>query len=449
MLPQARAGPAWRSWTLLVISGGGALLSFIASGLLLFTGGLALVSVPKSDLNSQSMFNLAWVALFVGFLCLPAAVSSVLELRGKPAPARPGGRKLFFAASAGMLIWTVLVIFFKAIETSSLSWLFLPPLVLLVAALPLWWYLEIGRRGFLPEPPARIWGIASFSLMVTLPLIVVLELILLGLIVVGGGLYLGTQPGFSEQLSFLERMMQDPSFNPQVLNDVIMGYLQEPGVVFGVLVIVAGVLPLLEELFKPLALWLFAGDRLTPRQGFVAGMVSGACFALWENLTAISAAGDGSGTEILIARVGTGLLHIVNTGMVGWGMASFWQSRRYLWRMVGAFLLAVALHGFWNANSIISGFAPLQKIPAGAGRWTQYIETATIGLLAAMIVVNFGILLYANARLRKSQPAEIEVLPLSGASMQPAAAALRPLIDPENTLEGDQINRTGDPHGVD
>ena len=54
-------------------------------------------------------------------------------------------------------------------------------------------------------------------------------------------------------------------------------------------------------------------------QGFVAGMLSGACFALYENLTALSAAGSGNGTTILLARVGTGLLHIVTAGMVGWG----------------------------------------------------------------------------------------------------------------------------------
>src|SRR5574340_1167876 len=216
MLPQAKASPAWRSWTLLVISAGGALLAFIGGGLMLITGGVARLSLPEVTLNSQSMLNLAWDSLFVGVLCLPAVVYSIRELRGKPAAAKPGGWKLFLAASAGMLLWTVLLIFFKPVETSSLAWLFLPPLVLLVAALPLWWYFEMGRLGLLPEPPARIWGIAGFSLVITLPVIVVLEFTVFAILAILAGLVLSTQPQFSQQLSMLERMLQDPNFNPQV-----------------------------------------------------------------------------------------------------------------------------------------------------------------------------------------------------------------------------------------
>lgn len=449
MLAQVKAGPAWRSWLMLVISGGGALLAFIGSGLMLVTGGLTLLTVPDASVNSQSMLNLGWVTLLVGLLCLPAVVGSVRELRGNPAPARPLGRKLFFAASAGMIIWTALVLIFKPVETSSLAWLLLPPLVVLVAVLPLWWYLEIGRRGFLPEPPARVWSIASFSLVVTLPVILVLELMLFAVIAVLVGFYLGLQPEFSQQLSTLEQMLQDPNLNPQVIDDILMGYLKSPGALAGLLAVIAGIMPILEELLKPLAIWLFAGDRLTPRQGFAAGMVSGACFALWENLTAISAAGDGSGTEILIARVGTGLLHIISTGLVGWGMTSFWQSRRYLWRMIGAFILAVTLHGLWNASSIISGFAPLLNVSAEAERMVQVSGSVTLGVLVTLIIVNFAILLYANARLRKSQLSEAEALASSGALLQPAFAASAPTADTENTIEGDRINNTGDPHGVD
>lgn len=448
MLSQVRAGPAWRSWTLLIISGGGALLSFISSGILLLVGGVSLLNVPEASVNAQMMFNLAWVMLFVGLLCLPAAVYAIFELRGKPVSGK-SSRKLFLAASAGMLLWTLVVIFFEPVETSELAWLFLPPLVLLVAVLPLWWYVETGRRGFLPDSPAQTWGIASFSLVITLPVILTFELLLFGLLVVAGGVYLGMQPDFNQQLSLLERMTQDPNLDPQIFTDLIVGFLQKPGVIFGVLGVTAGIIPLLEELLKPLALWLFAVDRLTPREGFLAGMLSGACFALWENLTAISAAGDGSGTEILIARVGTGLLHIITTGMVGWGMTSFWQSRGYLWRMIGTYLLAVALHGLWNANSIISGYAPILQLPAESVQWAQFIETGAIGILVTLIIVNFGLLLYANARLRKSQLVETVVPALTVLPLRSDLTAGAPGAGSVNTIEGDRENNSGDPHGVD
>lgn len=436
MPPQAQTGATWRSWLLLILSSIGAVLSFTGGALLLAVGGAALVSLPIPSLNTQSLFNFAWVMLLVGVLCLPAVVYSWLEVRGTPAPARTS-RKLFLASSAGMLLWVLLLISFEAVETSQLAWLLLPPLVLLTAVLPLWWYIETGRRGLLPDPPARTWGIASFSLLFTLPVILTLELMLFGLILLIGGIYWSAQPGFAEQLSILDGLLSDPNLDPQILSDMLMGWLQQPGVVFGLLVVVAILVPLLEELFKPLAVWLFAGDDLTPAQGFTAGMISGACFALWENLTALSAAGDGSGTYILVARVGTGLLHIVTSGMVGWGLASFWRSRRHLWRMLGAYFLAVILHGSWNAAGVISGFAPQLQFPLEAANLFQVIQSSAIGLLIGLIIVNFAILMYANARLRNSQAAEAAAL------AHPQAAASAGIIDAE------QVEHTGESHGVD
>ena len=161
MQPQAQTSTAWRSWLLLILSSIGAVLSFTGGALLLAIGGAALVSLPIPSLNTQSMFNFAWVMLLVGALCLPAVVYSWLEVRGTPASARTS-RKLFLASSAGMLLWVLLLISFETVETSQLAWLLLPPLVLLTAVLPLWWYIETGRRGLLSDPPARTWGIEGF-----------------------------------------------------------------------------------------------------------------------------------------------------------------------------------------------------------------------------------------------------------------------------------------------
>jgi len=448
MLAYAKPGPRWRSWLLLIFSSIGVLLSFMAGGLLLLTGGFALVSLPLPAMNALSLLNFAWVMLLVGVLCLPAVVYSVFELRGTLIPAR-SNRKLFLAASAGMLVWALLVILFETVETSQLAWLLLPPMVLLTAVLPLWWFVETGRRGLLPEPPARTWGIASFNLLITLPVILMLELILLLLLVLAGGVYLSTQPGFAQQLAILEGLLSDPNFDPQILNDMLMGWLQQPGVVFGVLVVVSGIVPLIEELFKPLAVWLFAVDRLTPTQGFIAGMISGACFALWENLTALSTAGDGSGTFILVARVGTGLLHIVTSGLVGWGLASFWQSRRHLGRMLGMYFLAVTLHGLWNAAGVVSGFAPMLQFPVEAANLPQVIQSSAVGVLVTLIIVNFGLLLYANARLHRLQAAESAALAPSSAPFQTILASPEPVSTSVNIIEGDQVKNTGDPHGVD
>ena len=406
MTSQPSAPAIWRSWLLLVISGSGGLFAIVGAGLLIVAGTISLLRATAHGLQSVTLFNLAWVMLLVGFLCIPAVVYSLLSIRGKNFVSRPNP-KSFFLASAGLLVWGLLVVLFKPVETSPLAWLLLPPLVLLVTVLPLWWYIETGRRGLTLSSPAQGWGVIGFSLVFTLPVILTLELLTLGLVLLFGGIYLSSSPDFAGQLAILQQMVSDPNFDPQILLDMFSGLLQRPGVILALLAVVSGVVPLLEEMFKPLAVWLLAGDKLTPAQGFLAGMLSGASFALWENLTALSAAGDGSGTLILVARIGTGLLHIVTAGMVSWGMASFWQSRRYLGRLVGAYVLAVMLHGLWNASGVLTGIGPLLQIPVDTSPITQTVEGGAVVVLIALVFANLGLLLFFNARLRRAQPAEV------------------------------------------
>jgi len=403
---EAPASPAWRSWLLLILSGGGVLLSFVGAGLLFVGGSFGLASTAIPGMQAVTVFNLAWAVLLVGFLSIPAVVFSFLEIRGKPIRWQPKP-KYFYLASAGLLVWGLLVFLFKPAETSSLAWLLLPPLVLAVTVLPLWWYIEIGRRGLSLPSPVQGWGVISFSLMVTVPVILVLELVVLGAALLVAGAYISSQPEFASQLAELQRMLANNNVDPQTVVDMFSGFAQRPGVIFGLLVVAAGIVPLIEELFKPLAVWLLAGDRLTPAQGFYAGMLSGACFALWENLTALSAAGDGSGTTIVIARVGTGLLHIVTAGLVSWGMTSFWHSRHYWGRMIGMYILAVTMHGLWNASGVLTGVAPMLQFPLEAAPLTQAVETGGVAVLIALVFLQLFLLLFANARLR-ARPVMVE-----------------------------------------
>ena len=445
MMSEQPASPVWRSWLLLILSGGGALMSFIGAGLLFVGGSFGLASTAIPGFQAVTVFNLAWGVLLVGILCIPAVVFSLLEIRGKPIRWQPKPN-YFYLASAGLLVWGLLVFLFKPVETSSLAWLLLPPLVLAVTVLPLWWYIETGRRGLSLPSPAQGWGVISFSLMLTVPIILILELVVLGVVLVVAGAYVSSQPEFASLLADLQRMLANNNVDPQAVADLFSGMLQRPGVVFGLLVVAAGVIPLIEELFKPLAVWLLAGDRLTPAQGFYAGMLSGACFALWENLTALSAAGDGSGTTIVVARVGTGLLHIVTAGLVSWGMASFWQSRQYWKRMIGMYILAVTLHGLWNASGVLTGVGPMLQIPVEGALLTQAVETGAIVVLVTLVFVHLGLLLFANARLR-SRPASVETIAAQVSDPRPtnansvaasnalASAGDEAVVDPNGTAD--------------
>lgn len=416
---QAAPSARWYSWLTLVVSGIGALTALGFSALLLFSGGIGLLGETLPATNGISVLNLGWASALVALLCIPGLIFSVLELRGRPLVERHGRRNLILAILAA-LVWIGLVFLFKPLETSKLAWLLLPPLVVITTVIPLWFYLEIGRGGLSSGSQARTWGMVSFSLVVTLPVIMLLEIILLFVVLVAAGVYFSTQPDLALELERYARIFSNFDANPEVLERAFADLFRRPGVIAVTLALAAGAIPLLEELFKPLAVWLLAGQRLTPAQGYVAGMVSGACFALYENLTALSAAGGGNGTTILLARVGTGLLHIVTAGMVGWGLASAWRERKGVKRLATAFLLAVLLHASWNSAGVLAGVATFLPVPAEATPLsTGMTQTASI-ILFVLLFVNLFLLVYMNIRLRRENAAqETAVIPAEPAASAP------------------------------
>jgi hypothetical protein len=398
----SRPGARWFSWLVLIISGAGALTALGVSLLLILSGGLQLLDTSIPGANGVSVLNLGWGSALVALLCIPGVVLSILDLRGKPLVERPRPGNLIFASLAA-LVWIGLVFLFKPLETSPMAWLLLPPLVVLTTVIPLWLYLEIGRRGLSTGSPLRTWGAVSVSLVITLPVLLILELVLMIFILLGVGVYVSFQPDLAVELERYARLLSDFNLNPQILQDVAGELLNRPGVIAIVLAIVAGVIPLLEELFKPLAVWLLAGERLRPAQGFVAGMWSGACFALYENLTALSAAGNGNGTTILLARVGTGLLHIVTAGIVGWGLASAWRDLKKLRRLIFTFLLAVFIHAAWNSAGVLAGISTFLPVPASPALLPNGLNTAAAVIVYVLFTLNLALLFYMNFRLRREE----------------------------------------------
>jgi hypothetical protein len=136
---------------------------------------------------------------------------------------------------------------------------------------------------------------------------------------------------------------------PDALIGILQPYLQRPGVVLAGLLVLSVITPLVEEFFKPLVMWFIPGRRVSEPEGFTLGLVAGGVFALLETLGSLSALTGRSELwlVLVLVRAGTGLLHIVCSGLVGWGLAAAWSRGRYL-KLGGLYLLAVAIHGTWN-----------------------------------------------------------------------------------------------------
>jgi RsiW-degrading membrane proteinase PrsW (M82 family) len=98
--------------------------------------------------------------------------------------------------------------------------------------------------------------------------------------------------------------------------------------------------------------WALARSKITPAQGFSAGLISGAAFALVESLGYLATPSGSGWLGVVVGRTGTGLLHVTTTGLIGWALASAWEEKHYR-RLVLAYLGAVGLHSFWNIFGLL------------------------------------------------------------------------------------------------
>jgi hypothetical protein len=392
----------WPSVAMFLISGLGVAISLTSAGGLLLLGLYSAFQGGPSNSEALPFFSISWMSGLIGLLMIPAMYYSLRRLLGKEMPGwrLPGGLRL---ASYFMVLWIVLLGFGQLVNAvPELTSFVLPPINVLVVVIPLWWLVEIGRYGLKSaDDPQRTWGVASFSIEITTTITIILELVLLIVLGIVGVLWLYSQPGALEQINRLIRQLSNSQMDPEALQRILLPYLQQPVFIVTLLVIEAGLIPLLEELLKPLAVWILVWRNLAPADGFVAGLICGSAFALIESLGNLASVSGSSWIILVLGRTGTGLLHTVSAGLVGWGLASAWHDRKYL-RLVLSYLAAASLHGLWNIFALLSGLASFFTPASAAQNLDVFSRLGLIGPLALAIltVVLFLILISSNRRLR-------------------------------------------------
>lgn len=288
-------------------------------------------------------------------------------------------------------------------EIRWLTWIFLPVLTLFVIVPPIWLLFGIGSKGIDLGPRWRFFSVFGIGLTIGPVIMIVLEMvILLGAIITAVVVLAVREPVLMQEIADLGQMLQNET-NPDVVLEMVAPYAGKPIVIASVLGYIALIVPLIEELFKPLAVWLFAMKIETPAQGFALGMLSGSAFALLESL---NASGDGSVSwpVIVAIRAATGLLHMTTSGLVGWGIVSAFREKKIL-RAVSAYLCAVTLHGLWNACAVGAGISTIGTF-IGKPEWMFNILPAVLCGMSVMILGMFAVLLASNRKLRiAAQPA--------------------------------------------
>jgi hypothetical protein len=350
-----------------------------------FTGGI------EGGGEAYGLLSLAWTGGAFSLLLVPMLCNVVLVLLGKPRLSwRP--QQGFRLATFGLLAWPFLFLL-GYLLSSQPAWelIILPPLQILVIGIPLWWLVELGMRFLKVERVSREWPVVGFSLLVTPLVVIVVELVIVLAALVVFIVWAASQPAVLAQIQQLSLRLMNAPADMEILQRIMQPYFQQPGVILAILALAAGLVPLLEEMFKPMAVWLLISRKITPREGFAMGMLAGAVFGLLESLGAL-AAPLGDGWYILvIGRLGTCLLHTVTSALVGWGIAEAWTQRRVL-RLFGAYLAAVALHAVWNAFALLMGIFPAMTPVQGTDNWFSALAEAApfiLAFLAAGMLVVF------------------------------------------------------------
>lgn len=411
---------------MLLLSGLGLLGALAMAGALALGGLAALITGDVFGGQALPFFSLAWTACFFALLLAPSLVNALIRLLNLQRPPLAFPERLRLAS--------LLMVFFPALllagdllaRQKALSWLLLPLVQVLVTLIPVWWIFETGRRGLAMSGRQRAWGVISFNLVVGQPLILAVELLLVAGLIGLATLWLMGRPELVAEFQRLAQRLADSGMDPLLLERLFLPYLQRPPVLLGLLLIVAGLTPMLEELLKPLALWFLAWRGLTPVDGFVGGMLCGATFALMETLGNLSNPVD-NWAVIVLGRLGTGLLHVVTSGLVGWGLASAVSEGRYL-RFGTTYLLSVCLHSLWNVFSILMAVMVLFEPSGLDGFLALNYRLGNIAPLAlfVLIVVMFLLLVGANRCLRSAiQP------PMADGEIQ--------ALSPESIVERDAV----------
>lgn len=399
------SSPRWVSiFILTIVVTGAALIWLAAFGM----GALSIITllVDGSDAASSMILSLAFA--FQGILLAAVAWPILQKVNGQPKADE--SFRLPFAGwhvlvAAGMTLAALLLgglITYRDVQL--LSWFALPPLTILAVAPPIWILLAAGANQLDLGPRWRAFGI--FGIAATIgPLIMIFLEIALALVgIVVFSMFIAGQPARADGILQLAAMLENET-DPETILNVLGPYIFNPAVIGTIMAYIAVAVPMIEELLKPLGIWLFMRKIERPAQGFALGLLSGAAYALFESLGA-SGQGGQAWPTVVAARAGTSLLHIFTTGLMGWAIVSAVRERRYL-RLPAAYAAAVLLHGVWNASAVATSLAGASDLIMA----TSFSPTLLPAMVGGLLVLGAGmlfLLIVFNRRLRKlSEPAPL------------------------------------------
>jgi len=290
-------------------------------------------------------------------------------------------------------------------ENMQVNWLLLPVLTIPAVLLPILVILGLGIQKLPLGPRWQSWNIFGMGMTLIPFILVFLEVFAIVFIFILVVAFLVSQPDIPAEMERLSRQLYLLDPQSQAARDLLIPLINKPAVLAVALGYFSVIVPLLEELFKPLGVWIFSRQLSTRAQGFALGALSGAAYALIETLGVSAQTTDWA--TLLFTRIGTDTLHITTSALMGAAIVNAIQGRKYL-QLLGTYILAVSLHGLWNALAILFTLSTLGdylKDPGPLGGMQLPLNIG-MGILAVLLLV---ILVVSNRKMRATIPKPVEL----------------------------------------
>jgi hypothetical protein len=380
-------------------------LLFSLGAVLIFSAGLLMGLTALISLAQGKDVEIQQTILFVAFgfeatLLVLAAFFSFQKTLEKPS----ADRKTFFTLTSWQMTLVVIAASLSILVGSwvsglkTVNWLVLPILTIPAVVLPLGALLALGTRNLPLATRWQSWSLLGLGMTLIPFLLLILEIGIAIIIFFGVIAYIMAQPELAYRLQGLSQQLLVLGPQSEAALDLLSPLLTKPGVIVTALIYTALFVPAVEELFKPLGVWLLARELDSPAQGFALGALSGASYALIETI-GVSGQG-GEWASLLFTRIGTGLLHITTSALMGAAIVFALRQRRYL-RLLGTYILAITLHGLWNTFAILYTFSSFAKLLGQTDRLST-IQPITVIAMSVLAVGLFVILLLANHQMGKT-----------------------------------------------
>ena len=348
--------------------------------------------------GSIQMPAVLWTGALVSLAAIPSLVLSIRRLARLPMPAKNPRHQLLLAGISFLVLLPLGYLIQRNPNLLEFTPLYVILSVLMIVV-PLWWFVEFGQRGLRQGSPQRRWGLINFSVFFNMPFTILVEMIILLAVGVVALIWLWQQPELKALWMTLQtQLILDPqsmSLPTQQLGPL----LERPAVWIAGFFMICLLIPMVEELLKPLALWFFIKQDWSPSEGFSAGLICGASFALVESVTSLASVPQEAWLSTLVGRIGTCLLHTLTAGLTGWALTSAWRESNYK-RLGLTYLVCVLIHGCWNFFALIYGLGSDPEL-FGSSPFTGLVAIAP-WVMGALFMLMLAILFIMNRRIRST-----------------------------------------------